>query len=142
MSSDAAFVEHCQELLSTLGPVRARRMFGGQGLYLEGLMLALILGDRLFLKTDEAARPAFEAAGSMPFSYDTRTGRRQITSYWAAPDEAMDSPAAMQPWARSALASALRAAASKPAPRPRKPRAAASQKKRPAPARRGAKAPG
>lgn len=127
MAADAAFAAHCLELLASLGRPQARRMFGGQGLFVEALMVGLIIGERLYLKVDAQALPHFEAAGSAPFGYDTRTGRRVLTSYWSAPDEAMDSPGAMQPWARLALASALRAAASKPAPRAAKARARPAQ---------------
>ncbi|MDT7837405.1 TfoX/Sxy family protein [Aquabacterium sp. OR-4] len=102
-------------------------MFGGHGLFIEALMVALIIDQRLYLKADALSQAAFAAAGGQPFGYATRTGRRVLTSYWSAPDAAMDSPAAMQPWARLALASALRAAASKPPPRAAKTRAAAAQ---------------
>ena len=120
------FVDHCSELLSALGQPRARRMFGGHGLYVDGQFVALIINEVLYLKADAAARPAFEAAGCQPFGYTTPTGQRAVMAYWSAPDEAMESPAQMLPWARLAMASALRAAAAKrPAPA-RKPRAAAA----------------
>jgi len=121
------FVAHCLELLAPLGAPRARRMFGGHGLYVDALFVALIVGDQLYLKADEAARPAFEAAGCQPFSYTAAGGRRAVMAYWSAPDEAMESPAGMQPWARLALASALRAAATRRSANPRKPRAAAAK---------------
>lgn len=127
MPSDAAFVEHCLELLSALGSTRPRRMFGGHGLYVDEQFMALVVDNRLYLKADDQAQPAFAAAGCQPFSYATRDGQRQVLAYWSAPDEAMDSPALMLPWARLALASALRAAASKPAARPRKARATPAQ---------------
>ena len=113
MARGAEFVEHCVELLSALGPTRARRMFGGHGLYVDDRFVALIIGQRLYLKADDLARTAFEAAGCAPFEYTFRDGRRIVMAYWSAPDAAMDSPALMLPWARLALASALRAAASK-----------------------------
>ena len=119
------FVAHCSELLSTLGQPRARRMFGGHGLYVDAQFVALILNDVLYLKADATARPAFEAAGCQPFGYATPTGKRAVLGYWSAPDEAMESPAQMLPWARLALASALRAAAAKRPATARKPRAAA-----------------
>ena len=105
-------VEHCLELLAPLGAVRARRMFGGHGLYIDDLFMALIAGDVLYLKASEAGRLLFEAAGSRPFVYDARTGSVAL-SYWSAPPEAMESPALMQPWARQALQAALAAANAK-----------------------------
>lgn len=117
------FTAHCSELLSPLGPVRARRMFGGHGLYLDDLFVAIIAGEQLYLKTDAQSRPRFEAAGCTPFSYQ-REGKTATLGYYRPPEEALESPALMQPWARLALEAALRARAAKIKPAPgRKPRA-------------------
>ncbi|WP_284616328.1 TfoX/Sxy family protein [Aquabacterium humicola] len=102
-------------------------MFGGHGLYVDELFVALLIGDVLYLRTDDETREAFRAASSAPFDYATRDGQRIVMSYWAAPQEAMESPALMLPWARLAIASALRAAASKRSAAPRKARATAPQ---------------
>ncbi len=110
------FVAHCLELLAPLGAVRARRMFGGHGLYVDALFIALIADDRLYLKADADSRPLFERAGCAPFAY-SRSDRSAVTlSYWSAPDEALDSPQGMAPWARLALAAALRAKANSRSP--------------------------
>ena len=110
------------ELLQPLGAARARRMFGGHGLYVDDLFIGLIAYDRLYLKADAQTRPAFEAAGCQPFVYD-KAGQSTTMGYWSAPAEAMESPAQMQPWARLALAAALRARASKAPAAPRAKRA-------------------
>jgi DNA transformation protein len=114
-------VDHCRELLAPLGAVRVRRMFGGHGFYIDDLFVALIAGERLYLKTDAQSRPLFEAAGCEPFVFDS-AGKQVSISYFSAPEEAMESPPLMQPWARHALSAALRARAAKP-------RAAAPAKK-------------
>lgn len=133
---------HCVELFEPLGAARSRRMFGGHGIYVDDLFVALIAYDRIYLKTDARTRPAFEAAGCEPFVYDG-AGKQVTLAYWTAPAEAMDSPQQMQPWARLAIEAALRARAAKlPAARrkppakpsaakatPRKPKAAASRGK-------------
>ena len=111
MPNATGLIAHCTELLSVLGPVRVSRMFGGNGVYVDGLFLALIARNTLYLKTDETSRPAFAAAGCQPFAFETARGARAVLSYWSAPDEAMEAPAAMLPWARLAMGSALRAAA-------------------------------
>jgi len=113
-----ALVEHCLEVLSPLGPVRARRMFGGHGLYLDGLFVGIIAFNRLYLKTDAMSQPQFAAAGAEPFVYEAKGKPVTISSYWSAPAEAMDSPALMAPWARLALQAAL-AAGTKVKSRPR-----------------------
>jgi DNA transformation protein len=65
--NDAGFVDHCLELLSPLGSTRAARMFGGHGLYIDDLCVALVFRDALYLKVNEANRAAFEAAHCKPF---------------------------------------------------------------------------
>ncbi len=110
MKSTREFAEYAVELLGTVGSVVARRMFGGYGLYCDGVMFALIADDVLYLKADDASRAAFERAGSEPFAYDAR-GRRTTMAYWRAPDDAMESRELAAPWARAALAAALRARA-------------------------------
>lgn len=102
------------ELLAPIGRITARRMFGGAGLYADGLIVGLEVAGSLYLKTDDQTRQAFAGAGGQPFVYDGK-GQPVTMSYWTPPEEAMDSPEAMQPWARLALDAALRAAAAKPA---------------------------
>jgi DNA transformation protein len=121
-----ALVDHCLELLAPLGAVRAKRMFGGYGLYVDELFVALIAFERLYLKVDAQTQPAFDKAGCEPFVYDGK-GKPITMSYWTVPAEAMESPALMQPWARQAIAAALRARAAKPSAAPRKARAAKSK---------------
>lgn len=101
-------------------------MFGGHGLYVDEVFVALIAGERLYLKVDDLTQPTFAAAGGVPFVYTIRGASRAL-GFWCPPAEALDSPALMQPWARLALQAALRrraagratdpAPASKPRPR-------------------------
>jgi DNA transformation protein and related proteins len=116
----AALVDHCLELLAPLGAVRARRMFGGHGIYLDELFIAIVAFERLYLKVDAATAPRFEAAGCEPFVYEGQ--RKAVTlGYRSVPAETMESPALMRPWARLAIEAALRArAANKPAARSKK----------------------
>ena len=123
-----ALVDHCLELLAPLGAVRAKRMFGGHGLYVDELFIAIIAFERLYLKVDARTQPAFEAAGGEPFVYEAKSKAVSL-GYWTVPAEAMDSPALMQPWARQAIAAALRARAAKPSAAPRKARAATPKAK-------------
>jgi len=111
--ASSELVDHCLELLAPLGATRVRRMFGGHGFYVDDLFIALIAGERLYLKVDAQTRPLFEAAGCEPFVYDA-AGKNVSLGYFSAPEEAMESPPLMQPWARHALSAALRARAAKP----------------------------
>ena len=128
-------VAHALELLAPQGPVRAKAMFGGHGLYVDELFVALVAFDRLYLKVDDETRADFERAGCAPFVYTG--GAKPVTmGYFTAPDDAMESPSAMHPWARHAIAAALRARAPRPsAPR----RRAAAETSSTAPASRRTK---
>jgi DNA transformation protein and related proteins len=108
MAPKDTFASYCAELLSVLGAVRVKRMFGGHGIYVDELFIAIVTGETLYLKADEQTVPRFEAAGCAPFVYSAK-GRRVSLHYWSAPTEAMDSPALMRPWGRLALEAAMRA---------------------------------
>ena len=105
MSHD--FIDYLQELFAEFGGVTARAMFGGHGLYHDGVMFAVAIEDGLYLKVDSQTRALFEAEGCAPFVY-THTGKPLAMSYWSAPAAALDSPQAMLPWARLAFEAALR----------------------------------
>lgn len=81
---DAAYLE---DLFAPFGPIAVKRMFGGQGVFHEGLMIALVADDRLYLKADAEARPAFAAAGGEPFVYHGK-GKPMEMGYWTVPDTA------------------------------------------------------
>ena len=103
-----AFASYCAELLSGLGTVRVKRMFGGHGLYVDEVFVAIVAGETLDLKADAQTTPRFEAAGCAPFTYSAKGGRTVSLGYRAAPPEAMDSPALMRPWVELAMEAALR----------------------------------
>ena len=119
MASDPTFVAYAVELLSLLGPVQARPMFGGHGLYAEGVMFGLLDDGELFLKTDDETRAAFVNAGCRRWVYVSEKVRMEETSYFRPPDEAHEDREAMLPWGRLAVTAALRARASKMAKRAR-----------------------
>jgi DNA transformation protein and related proteins len=108
------FSTHLLDLLAPLGPVMARRMFGGVGLFYNGTMFGLVAGDELYLKVGETNQPAFEAAGESPFSYGTKNGIHTLQSYWRCPPDVLDDRETFQTWAREAIASAVAAARTKP----------------------------
>jgi DNA transformation protein and related proteins len=114
---DQDFAHHCCDLLSAaIGPCHARRMFGGWGLSCDGVSVAVIAWGVLFLKVDPLTRDTFADAGGKPFTYDPENGRKPMQmSYWTVPEEALESPPLMAPWARLALQAALRQANAKPA---------------------------
>ena len=106
------FTAHCAELLAPLGAARCLRMFGGHGLYVDEVFVAIVADEVLYLKADALTAPRFEQAGCRPFLYSGK-GREISLGYWTVPDEAMEAPPLMLPWARLALEAAVRARAAK-----------------------------
>ncbi len=106
------FAQYCCELLSSAGPCVARRMFGGYGISMDGLTLALLVdlggGERLWLKANQESRAVFERAGCERFTYLVK-GKPKSMNYYSAPEEAMDSSEAMASWARLSLEAAVEA---------------------------------
>lgn len=111
------FAEHICDMLSPLGPVTARAMFGGFGIYLDGLMFALIAWDTLFLKADGANRPMFEEAGAGPFR--PWEDRPTALPYWEVPADVLEDGAELCRWAHAAFDAALRTRKSPKSSRPK-----------------------
>lgn len=144
MASDPTFALYCCELLAaTVGPCMPRRMFGGWGINTGGMTLAIVAdlgqGEKLWLKAHGTIRSHFEAAGCQRFTYMAKGVERSI-NYYSAPEEAMESPQLMAPWARQALDCALKAQSDK-APRSRRPTASRARPARPAARRPSAPSP-
>jgi len=103
-----------EDLFRPFGAVTIKRMFGGHGIYADGLMFALEAGGEIFLKTDSESLPQFEARGLKPFVFDSSRGR-MTTSYRLLPDDAHDDDSELRRWATLALETARRVAAGKAA---------------------------
>ncbi|MEZ0171064.1 TfoX/Sxy family protein [Microvirga sp. TS319] len=112
--------EAVRETFQAFGPVGIRRMFGGQGIYREGVMFALESGGELYLKVDDESLGFFRDLGSRAFSYRMKDGRTGVMSYWLMPESALDDPDEAARLARMAFEAALRtkAAAAKKAKKP------------------------
>ncbi len=108
------FIEHLLELMAPLaariGPLTARRMFGGHGLFYDGLMFGLAAGGRCYLKADEETAGRFEAEGSEPFRYPGGKGEKVMRHYLSLPPACLESAAEMTVWAHLAVEATLRLA--------------------------------
>jgi DNA transformation protein len=108
--------EYCDYVLDQLAPlpgISAKRMFGGFGLFRGGLMFGIIIDDVLYYKTAGSNRASYEAAGSTPFTYETK--KKTVTlSYWTVPALALDDEDILLEWTKAACAAAI---AAKPKPK-------------------------
>ena len=119
MAISKDFADYCCELLSGVGSPVAKRMFGGWGISVDGVTVAVIadlgkLGrsnQKLYLKVDDMTKAQFEAVGGKRFEMASKDGKTMGMNYYTTPDETMESPDAMLTWARLALNAALDAKA-------------------------------
>lgn len=117
MAAKDAFAEHALDLLTQTGPpfdtgARLRRMFGGHGIFCDGVMFALIADETLYLKVDGDTKPRFAEAGALPFMYE-KSGKQIEMSYMTVPDEAAEDVDELRDWAHLAMGAAHRAKAQK-----------------------------
>jgi DNA transformation protein and related proteins len=117
-----------RELFAPFRPVAAKRMFGGIGLYADGLMFGLVFDGVIYLRVDEASISSFEREGSAPFVYPLAKHHvgRPSRHFWRLPDRLYDDPDELGVWAGRALAVAERR---KRAPRLRRKKKPASKKR-------------
>lgn len=111
-SDEKEFASHVVDLMQSVGPVNAKRMFGGYGIFLDGLMFALIADQTLYLKADKESESDFNDRGLEVFTYNKK-GKEYAMSYFQAPEETLEDAEQMNIWANTAYGAALRAAAGK-----------------------------
>ena len=141
MPKPTQFVEHVLETLAAaFGPVQARAMFGGWGMYHQGVFFALVMDDAFYVKTDAENLALFEAAGLEPVVYEVDGRDPIVMHYRGVPEEALESPAVMAEWARVGYGAALRAAAAKGFKPAKAASSGAKARARPAPAPRARRA--
>ena len=109
MAISAEFRDHVCDLFQPFGEVKIKLMFGGAGIYFKDQMFGLIGGERIYLKANEATRPAFEAEGSKPFVFELKNGDIVATSYLEVPPRLLDDGDELAKWARRAYEAAIAA---------------------------------
>ena len=112
MPPSEGFKAFISDQLAGFGPVTIRNMFGGAGIYADGVMFALLADDTLYLKADERSSRAFAAEGMAPFAYTVKGRQPVVMSYWEVPPRLLEDPDELAQWAR--MAHRVACAAKKP----------------------------
>ncbi len=99
-------------LFAPIGPVSVKRMFGGHGVYADGLCFALEHDGEIYFKADDAAKAVYAEAGSAPFVH-TSKGKPMTMAYWRLVASAYDDEDELKRWAELARRAARLAAAAK-----------------------------
>ena len=111
-TEEREFVDHVVDLMQVVGPVSSRGMFGGHGLFIDGVMVGLIAWGELYLKVDDGNEPLFAAQGLERFCY-RKDDKEMYMSYCQAPEQVFEDPDQMREWGTSAWDAALRAQSAK-----------------------------
>lgn len=106
MSVSPEYRDYVLEQLARVTPVTSRSMFGGVGIYADGLFFALMDDDNLYLKVDDGNRGDFEAIGSEPFR---PFGDERAMQYYELPADVLEDVDALRGWVEGALDVARRA---------------------------------
>jgi DNA transformation protein len=106
MAVSRSYRDFVVEQLERVCPVTAKSMFGGVGLYAEGLFFALIADDRLYFKVDDTTRPDFERSGMEPFRPFSED---QAMGYYEVPADVLEDATQLEPWMKKAIDVARRA---------------------------------
>ncbi len=101
------YINYLKEVFEPFGMISSRRMFGGYGIYYDGLMFGLVADDELFLKTDALNIEEFKSLKLEAFQYK-RNGKQIKMSYFKAPEAIYDDPEQANFWASLAFEAALR----------------------------------
>ena len=108
MAVSREYREFVLEQLGRVAPVTSRAMFGGVGVYANGLFFALMAGETLYLKVDDTNRGDFEAIGMGPFR---PFGGDKPMQYYELAAEVLEDTEALRPWIEKAVDVARRSRA-------------------------------
>lgn len=102
MAVTEGFKDFVTELLSGVGPITIRNMFGGAGVYADGVMFAIVVDDVFYLKADETSQRTFEGEGMGPFTYRPAGKGTVAMRYWEVPPRLLEESEELASWARQA----------------------------------------
>jgi len=102
------YLAYVIDQLEHLGPVQSRRMFGGAGLYFEGLFFAVVADDVLYFKVDDSNRSDYEAEGMEAFQ--PFPDKSTVMGYYQVPIDIIENKETLEVWAEKALRVAERKA--------------------------------
>ena len=108
MKRKSEFVDSLNEVFADFGVIDPKRMFGGYGIYRDGLMFGLVSDEVLYLKADANTENEFHSRGLLPFEY-TKGGKTTKMSYYQAPEEIFEDRDIAKEWGDLAFDAALRA---------------------------------
>lgn len=105
MKTKSSFLDYVlQDAMQEIEGITAKAMFGGYGLYKEGVVFGIIADEQLYFKVDDTNRVEYEKRGSRPFSYEGKNRKRITMSYWEVPAEILEDRSILVEWVDASVA--------------------------------------
>jgi DNA transformation protein len=106
MAVSEEYIAYIVDQLALFGEITPRKMFGGVGVFHDGLIFALIGHGDLYFKVDDENRKDFEEAGMNPFKPNPH--KDEVMQYYRVPADVLENREVLAKWAAKAYAVALR----------------------------------
>lgn len=91
---------YIKDQLSEFADVEMKKMFGGIGIFLDGIMFGMITAQEQFMmRVGEANQQDYEAKGSKPFHHEKK-GKGM--PYWEVPVDVAEDRSELKNWATKA----------------------------------------
>lgn len=109
MKRQAEFVQFIvEDVLGEIPGIVSKAMFGGYGIYKDGVIFAIIAESKLYFKVDDQTELKFKERGSKQFTYTMPPGKKLAMSYWLLPEEIMENREDLPAWVAEAVAASKR----------------------------------
>jgi len=92
-----------EDVLGHVPGITSRAMFGGYGIYKEGLIFSIIAYDQLYFKVGDKNIDDFKEVESHPFVYERDNHKKTTMSYWLVPEEVMNDKDKIKQWVEKAV---------------------------------------
>jgi DNA transformation protein len=113
MAISAEFRAYLSDTFDSLGKLSTRRVFGFDGIFLDGVLLGFVIDGRIHFRTDETNRVDYVRDGSKPYAFTKPAGEHIVTSYYSLPERIYDEPEELLRWAQRAHAAAMESPSAK-----------------------------
>ena len=100
-------LESILEKLTPHGPITARAMFGGYGIYFDKKIFSILIDQQLYFRVDQSNIKDYEAYNSQPFVYEGKN-KPVALPYMALPEKILNNPKELPTWIEKSLHTSLK----------------------------------